>query len=179
MKMRLFFIALATFSTTWAFSNDSLANDITAQKVFLSYRSMQLLTPKPILVDALIAESCVVGPSTNVHAESKERYGVHAGVPVNFYANDVARSAIDRGAKAYSTGAVIVKEKLSPGGKVLAVGGMLKRSPGFDAANGDWEYFYGEGLKTITAGRIESCVSCHSKARHSDYVYLRKARLTP
>jgi hypothetical protein len=177
MKMRLFFIALATFSTTWAFSNDSLANDIPAQQVFLSYRSMQLLTPKPILVDALIAESCVVGPSTNVHAESKERYGVHAGVPVNFYANEVASSALEFGTNIYSIGATFVKEKLSATGKVTAVGGMQKRAPGFDPANGDWEYFYGEPLKSFASGRIESCVACHSKTKQTDYVFLRKTRL--
>src|SRR5437763_734321 len=81
----------------------------------------------------------------------------------------------------YQPGAVIIKEKSPdrpihiPEGGVLAfrhgVGGMVKRSPGFDPEHGDWEYFYYEDPKKIETGAITSCVKCHEGAKDKDYVF--------
>jgi hypothetical protein len=48
------------------------------------------------------------------------------------------------------------------------VGGMVKRSAGYDPTHGDWEYFYFEDPKKIESGRIASCVQCHSSAKDKD-----------
>ena len=74
----------------------------------------------------------------------------------------------------FPAGAVIVKEKLADdgkeGGKVSGVGGMVKRPAGYDAANGDWEYFYYGGPGEFSSGRISSCMECHRAARARDFV---------
>jgi Cytochrome P460 len=168
--MRLLFFVIAFALTIFALRADA-AEKITAEKAYLKYGAMNLRTPKPVEVDASIAELCVVGSG-----RALEDYGIHAGVPVNFYANDSAASVIRRDGKLYPVGSTIVKEKLSLGGKPLAVGGMIKRQSEYDLANGDWEYFYGESIKKFTSGRIESCVGCHAKAKQTDYVFLRKNR---
>jgi hypothetical protein len=48
---------------------------------------------------------------------------------------------------------------------------MVKRSSGYDAKHGDWEYFYFENPAKIESGRISSCVQCHDSAKKQDYVF--------
>ncbi len=70
-------------------------------------------------------------------------------------------------------GTVVVKEKMT-GGKVVAVGTMTKREPGYDADHGDWEYAY-RGLKADApppaAGKIDSCIACHRIAEKKDHLF--------
>ena len=51
------------------------------------------------------------------------------------------------------------------------VGGMVKRSPGYDPEHGDWEYFYFEGKGEPQGGRIASCVQCHDSVKSKDHVF--------
>ena len=48
---------------------------------------------------------------------------------------------------------------------------MIKRSPGYDPANNDWEYFYFEKPASIEKGAITACVQCHARASQDDYVF--------
>ena len=48
---------------------------------------------------------------------------------------------------------------------------MIKRAPGYDASNGDWEYFYYGGPGEFASGRIQSCIECHRSAQSKDYTY--------
>jgi hypothetical protein len=51
------------------------------------------------------------------------------------------------------------------------VGGMVKRSPGFDPAHGDWEYLYFDDATKIESGRMTSCIACHEAAKNTDYIF--------
>ena len=61
-----------------------------------------------------------------------------------------------------------------PPRRVVAVGTMTKREPGYDPEYGDWEYGYRE-LKADapppTIGKINSCIACHRTARQKDYLF--------
>jgi hypothetical protein len=78
--------------------------------------------------------------------------------------------------RVFPVGATIVKEKLAQGtGKyeLAALGIMIKRAPGFDAANGDWQFGYWEpalGLDAEPATQIY-CGECHALAG-TDFVYV-------
>jgi hypothetical protein len=68
---------------------------------------------------------------------------------------------------------MIVKEKLDSTGAVTGVGGMIKRAPGFDEKNGNWEYFYANKGEKLTQGRLDNCANCHSGAHATDSVFAR------
>ena len=65
----------------------------------------------------------------------------------------------------------VLKEKLAADGELVAVAGMVKRAAGYDSRAGDWEYFYAERGGTLSRGAIEPCVSCHARAKATDYVF--------
>ncbi len=140
---------------------------ITEQSVFSFYRSLHLLTPVPINVSGPIAFAC----SSTVIAAEQQRAGPHYDTPVNLYADGLARKAIEDKAAQFPRGAVIVKEKLADD-RMTAVGGMVKRAPGYDPANGDWEYFYAAQSGGFATGRLEHCAACHAKATATDHVFL-------
>ena len=139
-----------------------------------SYRSWQLLTPKPISVSSAILALCIPAPPELIESE-KRRTGPHFNARVNLYANPSAVAGFGT-ASVFPVGAVVVKEKLVAGDAISGVGGMRKRESGYDPANGDWEYFYWDGSAPAVFGRIPNCVSCHTKAKATDYVYTRPER---
>lgn len=51
------------------------------------------------------------------------------------------------------------------------VGGMVKRSSGYDPNHGDWEYFFIDDVAKIESGRIAACRNCHDTAKASDHVF--------
>jgi hypothetical protein len=146
---------------------------ITAQNVFAFYKSLTLLTPEPLVVSWRIAVDCMA-PAPSVMAEEESRFGPHTGAFINLYVNDAAKQAMAAGAGAYPLGAVIVKEKVGQD----AVGGMVKRPPGFDPANGDWEYFYASRGGAFSTGRLANCIACHAQAKSADYVFALKEGAT-
>ena len=83
-------------------------------------------------------------------------------------------------------GTVVVKEKYpeySPNTPPVAVAAMVKREPGYDPENGDWEYAYEqrwpEAERKVVRGKLRSCIDCHQGARDTDYLfrpYLRASR---
>jgi hypothetical protein len=88
-----------------------------------------------------------------------------------------AASAADAAAPAaFPVGATIVKEKLvrrNEGYEVFALGIMVKRERGFNAATADWQFGYWELEAGMIAGADEqkSCGDCHASAA-TDFVYL-------
>ena len=111
---------------------------------------------------------------------ARSRFGPHANAGILIFMNDPAAVAFRTNAAQFPVGAVVVKQKTASGylrkdGKGIVgntgVGGMIKRSPGFDPDHGDWEYFYSEDQKKIESGRIASCVGCHDSAREKDHVF--------
>lgn len=87
------------------------------------------------------------------------------------------------GSAPFPVGAAIVKEKLVRSGTsydVAALGIMIKRAPGFDAAHGDWEFGYWEPKTGLVAGESETtyCGACHASSS-TDFVFLDDSWRTP
>lgn len=84
----------------------------------------------------------------------------------------------------YPVGTVIVKYSHNPAGSLNEYTAMVKRGNGYDASNGDWEYFMlsgdgkiatdGDGMQmrgdgpTMMGGM---CLSCHIKADNQDFIF--------
>ena len=139
------------------------------------------MTKEPVFVDPGLARLCIGATQRQVE-EARKRSGPHAHTAVTIYMNELAENAFRRRSSAYPVGSVVVKEKtvlgyMSEGNEQTmtrphdGVGGMVKRPPGFDAAHGDWEYFYFEEPSRIESGRISSCVQCHGGASARDHVF--------
>lgn len=143
---------------------------VTEANVRTFYLEFTRLTERPHPVAPLTAALCTV-PSQTVVEREKQVTGPHYKASVHLYANPAATATIKSRAKSFAVGAVIVKEKLTDDGKISAVGGMIKRQPGYDSASGDWEYFYYGGPGEFASGRIQSCVACHRAAKATDHVY--------
>jgi hypothetical protein len=101
----------------------------------------------------------------------KELSGIHFQTRVHFYANESAVLAIKSDSTNYPAGSILIKEKLGPKEEVTSIAGMIKRTPGYNANHGDWEYFYFEKSGKLSAGKIESCIRCHQAAKSSDRVF--------
>jgi hypothetical protein len=154
----------------------------TADEVARTYTDLKLITGEPVLVDPQLAFLCVGVYQRHID-EARKRSGPHAYTSIRIFMNDVAAAAFERDAKAYPVGSVIVKEK--QGQRYFAdedrslqnpktpdgVGGMIKRSPGYDPNNSDWEYFYFEDPDNLEHGKIAACVDCHRGAALSDFVF--------
>jgi hypothetical protein len=143
------------------------------------YKRLQSMTKEPVYVDPGLAMFCR-GVTQREVEEARKKSGPHAHTAVLIYMDELAADAFRRKSTAYPVGSVIVKEKTGLGydsegqERVKAhdgVGGMIKRPPGFDAAHGDWEYFYFEDPSKVESGRISSCMQCHDGASTRDHVF--------
>jgi hypothetical protein len=153
------------------------------EHVARNYRQLRLLTKTSVAVDPHLARLCV-GVQQSQVKEAMQRAGPHAHTFIRIYMNDLAHDAFVEGVTTYPVGSVIVKEKRgleyfvemskqpqetdkTPNG----VDGMIKRAPGYDPDNGDWEYFYFDDSSRIESGRIANCVQCHQAATATDHVF--------
>jgi len=130
------------------------------------YNQFQLVTPTPIPVDPKIAAAC----TTSV--KPVQLGGPHAESAISIYVNDIAGTALST-SSGFEPGAVIVKLKQRDEQHTRgrnAVGGMVKRDPGYDPSGGDWEYFYLEDGK-LESGPLTSCAQCHAGAGKRDHVF--------
>lgn len=146
-----------------------------------SYRSLNLVTNEPVMVDPGLAALCIGIWRSHVE-EAREYTGPHAHTSIRIYMNEPAHAAFRESAKKYPIGSIIVKEKqglpFREEGTVESyskthdgVGGMIKRAPGFDPEHGDWEYFYFDDASQVEQGKISSCIECHRGAAKSDHVF--------
>jgi hypothetical protein len=140
--------------------------------VLSSYKTLELLTPSPLVVSAQLASLCTT-PTAAQLAADEQQFGPHSDTLINLYVNALAKRAIEHDQGRFPTGTVIVKEKLKHGNSLNGMGGMVKRAPGFDPANGDWEYFYAGQSGGFASGRLSNCISCHAQAKSKDYVFSR------
>lgn len=148
------------------------------------YHSFQKITLKPAVIDPRLFALCIENPSTEM-MEHRAAIGAPSSAAVDIYMNDSAADSFNK-KEHYKTGAMIIKEKMllpykpEPGSPPLplvdlnpvrGIGGMLKREPGYDPENGDWEYFYKNVNNPGTRGRLENCVQCHATAKDTDRVF--------
>ena len=96
--------------------------------------------------------------------------GPHAQAWVHFYVNESAAQAVADRAMEFPVGAVIVKEKLGDKKEVTGVAGMIKRASGYDASNGDWEFFFYTPGGEFSSGKVANCIDCH-KGAGRDHVF--------
>jgi hypothetical protein len=107
--------------------------------------------------------------------DEKDR-GPHFVPSLRVYANPTAFAAVrSEDTKVMPVGSVIVKEKWrnKQDARPDAYAAMIKREPGYDAENGDWEYVYASSNaeEKVQRGRIEKCVTCHRTAANKDYLF--------
>jgi hypothetical protein len=153
---------------------------IDATTVFALRDSLTLLTPKPRQVSRRLADLCAMLPPPGAADAERKRAGPHAQAFVNYYVSADGEAAMAAADGSFPVGTVIVKEKLEYADRaVTAVGGMVKRAPGFDPGNGDWEYFFAERGGDFAIGRIDSCAGCHARARSADFVFGRPPAASP
>lgn len=154
----------------------------TAAQVTKEFRKYTQMTDKEVYVDPPFAFLCD-GPSKEAVENAKLKAGPHANSTIQVYMNALASDAFRAKTKSYPVGAVVVKDKKMLGyheaigsGKWVnvpekGVGGMIKREPGYDPANSDWEYFYSEDNNPMVNGALISCIQCHKAAKATGYVF--------
>lgn len=154
-----------------------------AGEVASGYRSLQLMTKEPVFVEPALALLCR-GVTPAEIQKARDAAGPHALATVRIFMNDLAAATFGTPDVQYPVGSIVVKEKgntrlPAPDGVVHdGVGGMIKRAPGYDPENGDWEYFYFEDVAKIERGRIAACIGCHRRAAESDFVFGNWSRAT-
>ena len=89
---------------------------------------------------------------------------------LQIYGNGLARQAFEQMSAQAPAGAVFVNEK-TVSGKIDAVGVMVRRAAGFDAAHGDWEYFFANQWGDYRSGKLDDCTACHRQAKSPDFVF--------
>lgn len=105
----------------------------------------------------------------------KEKTSPHLGKQIVVYVNELGQAAMSREKPKFSTGTIVVKEKLNAKNatepELLTV--MVKRKPGYDAEHGDWEYLTldGKASKITSRGKLENCRSCHDGQKDTDYLF--------
>ncbi len=155
-----------------------------------NFTNYHQITAQEVFVNPELARLCV-GASVGQVEKAREKHGPHANTAITIYMNDPAAKAFPARNQPYPVDSVIVKHKSfvpyfdSSGNDMTkatdnGVGGMIKRPPGYDPANGDWEYFYFEDPVALyflkkpaknESGRIATCVKCHAYAQRTDYVF--------
>lgn len=147
-----------------------------------AYRDWQPRTEQPVPISAEIFSLCRAPSAAenafveSVHGDNLALQdwldeGARAGLAL--FANN---TAADGEAPSFPVGATIVKEKLAYREgelQVFALGIMLKREPGFNATNGDWQFGYWEEASGMLSGASEQtyCGQCHALAG-TDFVYV-------
>lgn len=112
-------------------------------------------------------------------------HNVHEGFAevafCNVYVNELAKPAMLAGRSDYPIGSLIVKSKLRSKAKadIELFTVMRKMAHSYDPENGNWEYSVVDGRseRVYSRGKIDSCISCHSEYRDTDFVtrtYLKR-----
>jgi len=100
----------------------------------------------------------------------------HEDIFASVYVNPIGHPVfISAQPTEFPEGSVIVREKIS--GKqpltpeLLVV--MVKRGKNFNPASNDWEYLVvdGMGSSVLSRGKLDSCNSCHSQKKETDFVF--------
>ncbi|HTE19258.1 MAG TPA: cytochrome P460 family protein [Armatimonadota bacterium] len=140
---------------------------------FAGYRSWTRVNPRPVRFQSVAAQTACA-PAAPARRPGRDP-DPHAERFLSVYVNARGRDAmLTQSNPQFPVGSVIVKEKLpdarSRRPELLTV--MVKRRPGYNAANGDWEYLVTDGAARVTArGKLENCASCHASERSTDFVF--------
>ena len=132
-------------------------------------QKLACVTPRPFYVTSLVSFLGCRGPTPAETAEltpHQDRY-------IKVYITPESKQTLLEGKGVYPPGTLIVKEKCrdAAGQDTELFTAMLKHEAGYNPACGDWEFLVLDRDTRITAaGKIESCMECHQKFQHTDYV---------
>lgn len=150
------------------------------QESIKGYKDWFLVTEDLVYMEPQVAVLC---------RPASEQRSPNPHVPTYFrvFVNSAGKKAMtSREPVVFPVGTVIVKEKfkatspkmrqkpkLEPGAKAELLTVMVKRGKGFDASNGDWEYFTcnGSGIPHGQDLSVKHCQSCHQSRKDQDFVY--------
>lgn len=198
---RLLSLALAlalgiTLGVFFSRRSSPTTEEITPEKVVSAYAHYTCLTPPNYQVDAGLLMLCRGADLEDVKRAEADT-GPHAYSEVRVLVDFKAALALKADMGAFPIGAVVVKEKVAHQAhqysyqnpylkdaprRPNSVTGMIKRAPGYDPQNGDWEYFIQEAGAPLEKGKIATCIGCHTKAPGPDHLFVpwlkRKTVLT-
>ncbi|MFZ5889966.1 MAG: cytochrome P460 family protein [Myxococcota bacterium] len=166
---------LAACSSSGSTSNDSGGNEQTLESARQGYRKYKQRTAEPVPISSQIFALCRL-PTAAEDAFANSLHGKDLYL-LDWLNEGAQKGYAQNGSQPFPVGATIVKEKLVRVGaayyEVAALGFMLKRDAGFDAAHGDWEFAYWEtGKGFISDGNEASyCGGCHASSS-TDFVFL-------
>ena len=132
------------------------------------YRQWTLVNPTPQLMEPASALSCAIIPG-------RQETSPHLNKYVSVFVNPAGREQMmTKRSPKYPIGTMVVKEKLgSPDStKPEVLTAMIKRGPGYNPENGDWEYLVLDGAasKIVERGKLTRCSGCHRPYERSDFV---------
>ena len=135
-------------------------------------------TARPYRVEIPVTALCIAPTpeeQRDMEAARVQRHGPHYRPSIVVRVSPAALDAF-RAGRPLPVGAVVVKEKHpdeAAAGPPTEYAAMVKREPGYDPANGDWEYlFEATGPpRHVTRGRLAECVDCHRRAGGTDYLF--------
>jgi|Deesub1362A_J573_1020465.scaffolds.fasta_scaffold00093_23 hypothetical protein len=92
------------------------------------------------------------------------------GVLLTTFVNDIALRSIKK-KTGMKYGSIIVKENYTPDKKFIALTVMYKIQ-GYNPEAGDWFWVrYARDGTVQAAGKVKSCIDCHSKRKDNDYIF--------
>lgn len=137
------------------------------------YKNWTRLNPEPAFQPSQVASLCAAVTAT---PSQLDKTNPHSDKFITVYVNDVGKNAMTTQLNpVFPQGSVIVKEKLpakdSSAPELLTV--MIKREPGYNPENGDWEYMAvnGTGKVVQARGKLANCQACHIARKDTGYVY--------
>jgi hypothetical protein len=145
-------------------------------EIIAEYETWQPLSAQPFDVSVEILALCrAPTASEQAFVESE-----HSGFALRHWANPEAFPGVDDEAvTSFIEGSALVKQKIGYRAGdglpvVLALGIMVKRSPGFNASTGDWEFAYYTETDGILADpeTQAACGPCHASPRAKDFVFV-------
>ena len=163
-------VALVLAMPVWS----QLKRDQELPEAIRNYAAWETYPLRP--VSSVLSNLCVTGiRQAQPPRAAADGSGPHQNHYLSLYFNASAAETLrSRSAMSFPEGSVIVKEKrIKPTDEAHGLGAMIKRSPGFDPAIGDWWFLYIDESGDIYSAEEETraCVECHAMAEATDYVF--------
>lgn len=167
-------VALSLFAANGVFSQSGTkANghaDFALLKTVRGYQTWAPANEEPMMMSRQIDLLCrAPTPAELKEAQSDPHY--HKFIRV--FTNAKGAKAMAEGGD-FPVGSIIVKEKrIGRNGDIELLTVMRKREKGYNPGCGDWEFATVDGKLTrlTSQGKVEKCMSCHSKQAARDFTF--------
>lgn len=122
-------------------------------------------------VQTMLCRGLTPAEEAREKAEVK-KHGPHNGNHIQVRVNEIGRSAF-QAHQLIPVGSIVVKEKLDHGTDLHGYALMIKREPGYDPDNGNWQYVYVERhiKPQVVEGKLSHCIECHRGAKVTVYLF--------